>query len=71
MIAPILEEIADEYGDKLKVCKLNIDDNPNTPPKYGVRSIPTLMIFKDGKMVGTKVGVLPKTALKEFIDTTI
>ena len=71
MIAPILEEIATEYGDKLKVCKLNIDDNPNTPPKYGVRSIPTLMIFKDGKMVGTKVGALSKGELEEFIKSYI
>jgi len=69
MIAPILDEIAEEYGDKVKVAKLNIDDNQNTPPKYGVRGIPTLMLFKNGSVEGTKVGALSKTQLSAFIDS--
>lgn len=69
MIAPILEEIAEEYGDKVKIAKLNIDDNQNTPPKYGIRGIPTLMLFKNGSVEGTKVGALSKTQLAAFIDS--
>jgi thioredoxin 1 len=71
MTAPILDEVADEYTDKLKVAKLNIDDNPNTPPKYGVRGIPTLMLFKDGQVEATKVGALSKAQLQSFIDENL
>lgn len=71
MIAPVLEELADEYAGKLKVCKLNIDANPETAPKYGVRGIPTLIIFKNGQAEGTKVGALSKSQLAAFIDGVI
>lgn len=71
MIAPVLEEIAEEYEGKLKVAKLNIDQNEATAPKYGVRGIPTLMIFKGGNVEGTKVGALSKSQLTAFIDSTI
>jgi thioredoxin 1 len=71
MIAPILNEIADEYEGKLKITKLNIDDNPATPPKFGIRGIPTLMIFKDGDVAATKVGALSKSQLAAFIDQSI
>lgn len=71
MIAPVLEEIAKEYEGKLKVCKLNIDENSETPPKFGIRGIPTLMIFKDGNVEATKVGALSKSQLAGFIDTSI
>ena len=71
MIAPILEEIAPDYGDKLKIAKLNIDDNPNTPPKYGIRGIPTLMLFKSGAVDATKVGALSKSQLTAFIDENL
>ena len=63
MIAPILEEIAEEYDGKLTIAKLNIDENPQTPPKYGIRGIPTLMLFKDGNVEATKVGVLSKSRI--------
>jgi len=69
MIAPILDEIAEEYGDKVKIAKLNIDDNQATPPKYGIRGIPTLMLFKNGSVEGTKVGALSKSQLSAFIDS--
>lgn len=71
MIAPILEDIADDYAAALKVAKLNIDDNPLTPPKYGIRGIPTLMIFKHGNVEATKVGALSKSQLTAFIDSNI
>jgi thioredoxin 1 len=71
MIAPILEEIADEYSDKLTVAKIDIDQNISTPQKYAVRGIPTLMIFKDGEIAGTKVGALSKSQLAAFIDSVI
>ena len=71
MIAPILDEIAGEYEGKIKITKLNIDDNPNTPPKYGVRGIPTLMMFKNGNAEATKVGALSKSQLTAFIDQSI
>ncbi len=71
MIAPILTEIATEYQGKVKVAKLNIDENPQTPPKYGIRGIPTLMLFKDGNVEATKVGALSKSQLTAFIDTNI
>ncbi len=69
MIAPVLEEVADEYASKMVVAKLNIDDNPNTPPKYGIRGIPTLMILKGGEVAATKVGALSKSQLLEFIQS--
>ena len=71
MIAPILEEVAVEYAGSLKVAKLNIDDNPHTPPKYGIRGIPTLMIFKNGVVEATKVGAVSKSQLTAFIDGAI
>ncbi|MEM7194845.1 MAG: thioredoxin TrxA [Pseudomonadota bacterium] len=71
MIAPILDELSEEYGDKIKVVKLNIDDNPETPPKYNIRGIPTLMIFKGGNVEATKVGAVSKSQLAEFIDSSI
>ncbi len=71
MIAPILTEIADEYGDRVKICKLDIDANQETPPKYGIRGIPTLMLFKDGEVEATKVGALSKSQLAAFLDSNI
>jgi thioredoxin 1 len=71
MIAPILDEIAEDYADKIKVVKLNIDDNPNTPPKYGIRGIPTLMLFKGGNVEATKVGAVSKSQLTAFIDSNL
>ncbi|MEO5574114.1 MAG: thioredoxin TrxA [Gammaproteobacteria bacterium] len=71
MISPLLDEIAAEYGDKIKVAKLNIDQNPATPPKFGIRGIPTLMLFKNGVVEATKVGALTKSQLTAFIDTNI
>lgn len=70
-IAPALEEIAAEMGDKVTVAKLNIDDNPSTPTKFGVRGIPTLMIFKDGKVAATKVGALPKGKIQQWIEASV
>ena len=71
MIAPVLEEIAKEYDGQLKVCKLNIDDNNETPPKFGIRGIPTLMLFKAGNVEATKVGALSKSQLAAFIDANL
>jgi len=71
MIAPILDEIATEYNGKLKVAKLNIDENPVTPPKFGIRGIPTLMIFKGGNVEATKVGAVSKSQLTAFIDSNL
>lgn len=71
MIAPILEDVAKEYAGKLKVAKLNIDENQATPPKYGIRGIPTLMLFKNGNVEATKVGALSKSQLAAFIDANI
>ena len=71
MIAPILNEIADEYSDRLKVCKLDIDANQETPSKYGIRGIPTLMLFKGGEVAATKVGALSKSQLAAFLDSNI
>lgn len=71
MIAPILDEIAAEYGERLRVAKLNIDENPNTPPRYGIRGIPTLMLFKDGNVEATKVGAVSKSQLTAFIDSSL
>ena len=70
-IGPLIEEVASQYGGKLKVAKLNIDENPDTPPKYGIRGIPTLMIFKNGQVEATKVGALNKSQLEAFIDEAI
>jgi thioredoxin 1 len=71
MIAPLLDEIAGDYQGKLKVGKLNIDENSSTPPQYGIRGIPTLMIFKNGSAAATKVGALSKGQLIEFIDANL
>jgi thioredoxin 1 len=71
MIEPLLNELAGKYEGRLKFAKLNIDDNPSTPPKYGIRGIPTLMIFKDGDVEATKVGALSKSQLTTFIDRSI
>jgi len=71
MIAPALEEIAQELGDKVEIAKLNIDENPKTPAKYGVRGIPTLMIFRDGQVASTKIGALPKNQLQAWIEESI
>ncbi|HYG32598.1 MAG TPA: thioredoxin TrxA [Methylophilaceae bacterium] len=71
MIAPILDEISKEYAGRLKVAKLNIDENQQTPPKYGIRGIPTLMLFKNGNVEATKVGALSKSQLTAFIDSNI
>ena len=71
MIAPILEEVAGEYADTLKVCKIDIDANQETPPKYGIRGIPTLMLFKNGEVEATKVGALSKSQLQAFLDSNI
>ena len=71
MIAPILNEVADEYDGRVAVAKLNIDQNAGTPPKFGIRGIPTLLLFKDGQVAATKVGALSKTQLIEFLDNNI
>lgn len=71
MIAPVLDEIAAEYADRVRVAKLNIDDNPNTPPRYGIRGIPTLMLFKEGEVEATKVGAVSKSQLTAFIDSNL
>lgn len=71
MIAPVLDEISKDYSGKITVAKLNIDDNPATPAHYGVRGIPTLMLFKDGDVEATKVGALTKSQLTQFIDSNI
>ena len=71
MIAPHLEAIAAELGDKVQVIKVNIDENPLTPTRYGVRGIPTLMLFKNGEVAATKVGALPKTKLLEWVQESI
>ncbi|MCP1673029.1 thioredoxin 1 [Natronocella acetinitrilica] len=71
MIAPILDEVSQEYSGRLKVAKLNIDENPETPPKFGIRGIPTLMLFKGGAVEATKVGALSKSQLTAFIDSNL
>ncbi len=71
MIGPALEEISDEMAGKVTVAKLNIDDNPQTPSKYGVRGIPTLMVFKDGEVVATKVGAMPKSQLSDWVNSVL
>jgi thioredoxin 1 len=67
----VLDEVAREYAGRLKVCKLNIDENQGTPPKFGIRGIPTLMIFKNGNVEATKVGALSKSQLTAFVDSNI
>lgn len=71
MIAPILDEISGEYEGKLKIAKMNVDENTDTPAKYGIRGIPTLMLFKNGAVVATKVGALSKSQLASFIESNI
>ena len=71
MIAPVLEEVATEYAGRLKVCKLNIDENAETAPKFGIRGIPTLMLFKDGNVEATKVGALSKSQLEAFLEASL
>jgi thioredoxin 1 len=68
MIAPILNEVADEYAGKIKICKVDVDSNPETAAKFNVRGIPTLLVFKNGAVEATKVGALSKTQLTEFVD---
>ena len=70
-IGPALEELSSELGGKITVAKLNVDENPTVPVKYGVKGIPTLMIFKDGQVAATKIGAMPKQKIKEWIDSTI
>ena len=71
MIAPLLDEAAEEYADRMTVAKLNIDENPNTPPKFGIRSIPTLMLFKDGSVHAQKLGAMSKSQLTEFLESNL
>ena len=71
MIAPVLEEVASELSDKILIGKLNVDENSETPPKYGIRGIPTLMLFKNGEVVGTQVGAISKSDLVNFIENNI
>ena len=71
MIAPVRDEVASEYADRVRVAKLNIDENPATPPKYGIRGIPTLMLFKNGEVEATKVGAVSKAQLTAFLDENI
>jgi thioredoxin 1 len=71
MIAPILDEIAGEYGERVKVCKVNVDENQETAAKYGIRGIPTLMLFKNGDVEATKVGAVSKSQLAAFLDSHI
>ncbi|MFT7300979.1 MAG: thioredoxin 1 [Porticoccus sp.] len=71
MIAPILDELANEYANRIKICKMDVDANQKTPAKFNVRGIPTLLLFKDGNIEATKVGALSKTQLIEFIDASL
>ena len=71
MIAPVLDEIATEYAGKIKVCKVDVDANPEIPPKFGIRGIPTLILFKGGNAEATKVGALSKTQLTEFVEEAV
>ena len=71
MIAPILDEIANDYGGRLRIAKLNIDENPATPPKYGIRGIPTLILFKNGTVEAQKVGAVSKSALAAFLESNL
>lgn len=71
MVGPILEELAGEMGDKVTIAKMNVDENPMTPSKYGIRGIPTMMLFKGGELKATKVGALPKQALQDWLNEQI
>ncbi|HSN51776.1 MAG TPA: thioredoxin TrxA [Woeseiaceae bacterium] len=71
MIGPLLDEAATEYADRLSIVKLNIDENPNTPQKFGIRSIPTLMLFKDGAVAAQKLGAMSRSQLTEFLDSNL
>jgi thioredoxin 1 len=71
MLTPILEQLSEEMKDRVKIVKMNIDDNPETPSKFGVRSIPTMMLFKEGKQIAVKVGAQPKNTLQDWIDSII
>ena len=71
MIAPLLDEAAEQYQGRVIIAKLNVDENPDTPAQYGVRGIPTLMLFKDGKVAETKVGALSKSQLNAFLDSSL
>ncbi len=68
MMAPVLDDVAGDYSGRLKIAKLNIDENPKTPPKFGIRGIPTLMLFKGGQVEATKVGAISKSQLTTFLD---
>jgi thioredoxin 1 len=71
MIAPLLDEVAEQYADRVTVAKINIDENPNTPPKFGIRSIPTLMLFKGGSVHAQKLGAMSKSQLTEFLESNL
>ena len=71
MIAPLLDAAADDYAGRVKIVKINIDENPNTPPKFGIRSIPTLMLFKNGAVEAQKLGAMSQAALTEFLDSNL
>jgi thioredoxin 1 len=71
MIGPALEELSAQYGDRVKITKVNVDENPDTPAKLGVRGIPALFLFKDGQVVSNKVGAAPKAALQSWIDSAL
>jgi thioredoxin 1 len=71
MLAPILDQLSEEMEGKVKIVKMNIDENPETPSKFGVRGIPTMLLFKEGKQIATKVGVQPKNALQEWINSSL
>ena len=71
MIGPALEELSEEYGDKIKIVKVNVDENPSSPAQMGVRGIPALFLFKDGQVVSNKIGAAPKAALKSWIDAAV
>lgn len=70
-LGPLLDELSGEVGDKITIAKVNIDQNPESPSKYGVRGIPTMMVFKDGEVIGTKVGGMPKSKIQEWIDSLV
>ena len=71
MLSPILDQLSEEMDGKVKIVKMNIDENPETPSKFGVRGIPTMLLFKEGKQIATKVGVQPKNALQEWISSSL
>lgn len=71
MLSPILEKISEEMGNKIKIVKMNIDENPETPSKFGVRSIPTMMLFKNGQQIAAKVGALPKNTIEDWINGVV